>query len=125
LVGAQSIRKEFLETERTYYKNLPSEWPSNSTATRPDGSQEEALRERRRNAWSIKRHGFNPDVVLREYSSRVDGTFQSRKELEQTNPELVAARDAIVVQQKKEQLQKELEAREQVRLRSIGMQMRI
>jgi hypothetical protein len=96
-----------------------------STATQPDGAQKEAIRERRRNAWLIKRHGFNPDVVLREYSSRVDGTLQSRKELEQTNPELVAARDAIVVQQKKEQLHKELQASEQTRRQSKGMQMRI
>jgi phage/plasmid primase-like uncharacterized protein len=96
-----------------------------ATTTQPDVAQKETEVERRRNAWSIKKHGVNSDVVLREYAARVDGTFQSRKKLEESNPLLVAARDAIVVLQKKEQLQEELEAREQTQRHRYGMQVRI
>jgi len=96
-----------------------------ATTTGPDGFQKKTEIERRRNTWLVEKHGSNPDVVLREYAARVDGTFQSRKELEQTNPELVAARDAIVIQEKKEQLAKELAARGQTQRQSNGMQMRI
>jgi hypothetical protein len=47
-----------------------------------------------------------PDAI-KEYERRVDDP-ESRKQLEKENPALVAARDAAVVQQKKERIQQQL-----------------
>jgi hypothetical protein len=52
------------------------------------------------------RRRFLADAI-KEYERRMDGP-ESRKELEKENPALVATRDAAVVQQKKERLQREL-----------------
>jgi putative DNA primase/helicase len=51
--------------------------------------------------------GVSLAEAIKEYEKRVDGP-ESRKILEKENPALVAARDAAVVQQKKERLQREL-----------------
>jgi putative DNA primase/helicase len=51
--------------------------------------------------------GVSLTDALQEYERRVDGP-ESRKVLEKENPALVATRDAAVVQQKKERLQREL-----------------
>jgi Zincin-like metallopeptidase len=54
--------------------------------------------------------GISLADALQEYERRVDGP-EARKQLEKENPPLVAARDAAVVQQKKERLQRELASR--------------
>jgi hypothetical protein len=63
--------------------------------------------------YSLQQRQSIPDGVsladaLQEYERRMDGP-ESRKQLEKESPALVvAARDAAVVQQKKESLQREL-----------------
>ena len=48
---------------------------------------------------------------IKEYDCTVDGRPDARKQLEQTNPSLVAARDQAVVEEKRHRIQQELAAR--------------
>jgi phage/plasmid primase-like uncharacterized protein len=63
----------------------------------------------RGNGWKIATVDRDPDRLIKEYDRLVTTTPGGRAGLEHSNPELVAARDAIVVQEKKEQLTKELQ----------------
>jgi hypothetical protein len=53
--------------------------------------------------------GISLADALEEYNRRVDGP-EARKQLERENLALVAARDAVVIQQKRERIQQELAA---------------
>jgi hypothetical protein len=50
--------------------------------------------------------------IIKEYDRIVDGRPEARKELEQTNPALVAARDKAVTELRREKLQKEAAERQ-------------
>jgi hypothetical protein len=56
-----------------------------------------------------KRHSLSKPI--KEYDRIVDGRPDARKQLEQTNPGLVAARDQAVVEEKRRRIQRELAAR--------------
>ena len=56
-----------------------------------------------------KRHSLSQPV--KEYDRIVEGRPDGRKQLEQTNPGLVAARDRAVVEEKRNRIQQELAAR--------------
>jgi hypothetical protein len=56
-----------------------------------------------------KRHSLSKPI--KEYDGIVDGRLDARKQLEQTNPGLVAARDQAVVEEKRRRIQQELAAR--------------
>jgi phage/plasmid primase-like uncharacterized protein len=58
----------------------------------------------RGNVWRIATVGRDPDRVVKEYDRLLTTTPGGRTRLEQSNPELVAARDRAVIDKKKEQL---------------------
>ena len=58
----------------------------------------------RGNVWEIATVGRDPDQIVKEYDRLVTTTPGGRTRLEQSNPELVAARDRAVIDKKKEQL---------------------
>jgi phage/plasmid primase-like uncharacterized protein len=62
----------------------------------------------RGHVWKIVTAGRNPELVIKEYDARVKG-LESRRALQEANPELVAARDRAVIDKKKEQLQRTLQ----------------
>jgi hypothetical protein len=61
----------------------------------------------KRNSWQVDNHGVNREVLIKAYDVLVKSP-EDRKKLERTAPLLVAARDQVVVQLKREKIANEL-----------------
>jgi hypothetical protein len=55
--------------------------------------------------------------IIKEYDRIVDGRPEARKELEQTNPALVAARDKAVTELRREKITRELAQKQELQQR--------
>jgi hypothetical protein len=64
----------------------------------------------KRNSWQVDNHGVNREALIKAYDVLVK-TPEDRKKLEISAPLLVAARDQVVVQLKREKLAAELNQR--------------
>jgi len=73
----------------------------------PDGSRQTVQIDAKRNSWQVDNHGLNRQAVIKAYDGLVK-TPEDRKRLERSAPLLVAARDQVVVQLKREKLAAEL-----------------
>jgi hypothetical protein len=76
----------------------------------PDGSRQTVRIDAKRNSWQVDNHGVNREALIKAYDVLVK-TPEDRKKLEISAPLLVAARDQVVVQLKREKLAAELNQR--------------
>jgi hypothetical protein len=76
----------------------------------PDGSRQTVRIDAKRNSWQVDNHGVNREALIKAYDAQVK-TPEDRKKLEISAPLLVAARDQVVVQLKREKLAAELNQR--------------
>jgi hypothetical protein len=76
----------------------------------PDGSKQTVRIDAKRNSWQVDNHGINREALIKAYDVLVK-TPEDRKKLEISAPLLVAARDQVVVQLKREKLAAELNQR--------------
>src|SRR5207253_3894359 len=76
----------------------------------PDGSRQTVRIDAKRNSWQVENHGINREALIKAYDVLVK-TPENRKKLEISAPLLVAARDQVVVQLKREKLAAELNQR--------------
>src|SRR6266436_5470172 len=76
----------------------------------PDGSRQTVRIDAKRNSWQVDNHGINREALIKAYDVLVK-TPEDRKKLEISAPLLVAARDQVVVQLKREKLAAELNQR--------------
>jgi len=77
------------------------------TLEKPDGSSLTIRIEAMRNSWQIDNHGVNREALIKAYDVLVKSA-EDRKKLEISTPLLVAARDQVVVQLKREKIANEL-----------------
>ena len=73
----------------------------------PDGSRQTVRIDAKRNSWQVDNHGVNREALIKAYDVLVKSP-EDRKKLERTAPLLVAARDQVVVQLKREKIANEL-----------------
>jgi hypothetical protein len=73
----------------------------------PDGSKQNVRIDAKRNSWQVDNHGVNREVLIKAYDVLVKSP-EDRKKLERSAPLLVAARDQVVVQLKREKIANEL-----------------
>jgi hypothetical protein len=76
----------------------------------PDGSKQTVRIDAKRNSWQVDNHGINREALIKAYDVLVKSP-EDRKKLEISAPLLVAARDAAVVELKREKLAAELNRR--------------
>src|SRR5258707_570367 len=76
----------------------------------PDGSRQTVRIDAKRNSWQVDNHGVNREALIKAYDVLVK-TPEDRKKLEISAPLLVAARDQVVVELKREKLAAELNQR--------------
>src|SRR6266403_1988770 len=76
----------------------------------PDGSRQTVRIDAKRNSWQMDNHGVNREALIKAYDVLVKSP-EDRKKLEISAPLLVAARDQVVVQLKREKLAAELSQR--------------
>jgi hypothetical protein len=76
----------------------------------PDGSRQTVRIDAKRNSWQVDNHGVNREALIQAYDVLVKSP-EDRKKLERTAPQLVAARDQVVVELKREKLAAELNQR--------------
>src|SRR6266481_1156375 len=76
----------------------------------PDGSRQTVRIDAKRGQWQVDNHGVNREALIKAYDILVK-TPEDRKKLEITAPLLVAARDKVVVELKREKLAAELNQR--------------
>ena len=76
----------------------------------PDGSRQTVRIDAKRNSWQVDNHGVNRHALIKAYDVLVKSP-EDRKTLERTAPLLVAARDQVVVELKREKLAAELNQR--------------
>jgi hypothetical protein len=76
----------------------------------PDGSRQTVRIDAKRGQWQVDNHGVNREALIKAYDVLVK-TPEDRKKLEISAPLLVAARDQVVVQLKREKLAAELNQR--------------
>ncbi len=76
----------------------------------PDGSRQTVRIDAKRNSWQVDNHGVNREALIKAYDVLVK-TTEDRKKLEISAPLLVAARDKVVVELKREKLTAELAPR--------------
>jgi len=76
----------------------------------PDGSKQTVRIDAKRNSWQVDNHGVNREALIKAYDVLVK-TTEDRKKLEISAPLLVAARDKVVVELKREKLTAELAPR--------------
>ena len=73
----------------------------------PDGTKQVVRVDAKRNSWQVDNHGVNREALTRAYDVLVKSP-EDRKKLEISAPLLVAARDQVVVQLKREKIANEL-----------------
>ena len=73
----------------------------------PDGTKQVVRVDTKRNSWQVDNHGVNRLEIIKAYDGLVK-TTEDRKKLEVSAPLLVAARDQVVVQLKREKIANEL-----------------
>jgi hypothetical protein len=73
----------------------------------PDGSKQTVRIDAKRGQWQVDNHGVNRTALIKAYDSLVK-TPEDRKRLERSAPLLVAARDRVVVQLKREKIANDL-----------------
>jgi hypothetical protein len=73
----------------------------------PDGSRQTVRIDAKRGQWQVDNHGVNREALIKAYDVLVK-TPEDRKKLERTAPLLVAERDQVVVQLKREKIANEL-----------------
>jgi len=73
----------------------------------PDGSRQTVRIDAKRNSWRVDNHGVNREALIKAYDVLVK-SLEDRKKLEISAPLLVAARDQVVVQLKREKIANEL-----------------
>ena len=73
----------------------------------PDGSRQTVRIDAKRNSWQVDNHGVNREALIKAYDVLVK-SLEDRKKLEISAPLLVAARDQVVVQLKREKIANEL-----------------
>ena len=73
----------------------------------PNGSKQTVRIDAKRNSWQVDNHGVNREALIKAYDVLVKSP-EDRKKLERTAPLLVAARDQVVVQLKREKIANEL-----------------
>jgi hypothetical protein len=76
----------------------------------PDGSKQTVRIDAKRGQWQVDNHGVNSEALIKAYDVLVKSP-EDRKKLEINVPLLVAARDQVVVQLKREKLAAELNQR--------------
>jgi hypothetical protein len=76
----------------------------------PDGSRQTVRIDAKRNSWQVNNHGVDRLALIKAYDTLVK-TPEDRKKLEINAPLLVAARDAAVVELKREKVTAELAQR--------------
>jgi hypothetical protein len=76
----------------------------------PDGSRQTVRIDAKRGQWQVDNHGVNREALIKAYDVLVK-TPEDRKKLEISAPLLVAARDKVVVELKREKLTAELAPR--------------
>ena len=76
----------------------------------PDGSKQTVRIDAKRNSWQVDNHGVDRVALIKAYDGLVKSP-EDRKRLERSAPLLVAARDAAVVELKREKLAAELAQR--------------
>jgi hypothetical protein len=76
----------------------------------PDGTKQVVRVDAKRNSWQVDNHGVNHEALIKAYDVLVR-TPEDRKKLEISAPLLVAARDKVVVELKREKLTAELAQR--------------
>jgi hypothetical protein len=76
----------------------------------PDGTKQVVRVDAKRNSWQVDNHGVNREALIKAYDVLVR-TPEDRKKLEISAPLLVAARDKVVVELKREKLTAELAQR--------------
>jgi hypothetical protein len=69
----------------------------------PDGSKQTVRIDAKRGQWQVDNHGLNREAVIKAYDVLVKSP-EDRKRLERSAPLLVAARDQVVVQLKREKI---------------------
>jgi hypothetical protein len=78
----------------------------------PNGTKQVVRVDTKRNTWEVDNHGLNRQAVIKAYDSLVK-TPEDRKRLERSAPLLVAARDQVVGQLKREKITAELATQHQ------------
>jgi hypothetical protein len=76
----------------------------------PDGTKQVVRIDSKRNSWQVDNHGVDRLALIKTYDTLVK-TPEDRKKLEISAPLLVAARDTVVVELKREKLAAELAQR--------------